>query len=134
MRSSMVDHYIFKFKEDKRLIFEILRDFIHHKIPDVEESFKWKCPFYSYKGLLCYLNWDNKAKKVALGFVEGCLMEDSYGVFSTDTKQVKKIFFSSVDELDERILDEYFVQAIEINERKKSNFMLNKNKKEILNK
>lgn len=126
MRSPAVDHYIFNFKEDTRLIFEVLRDFIHHQIPDVEESFKWKCPFYSYKGLLCYLNWDNKAKKVALGFIEGCLMDDSHGIFSTDTKQVKKIFFSSVDELDEEILISYLSQAININKSKKKNFMLNK--------
>lgn len=123
MRSPAVDNYIFGFNEEEKLIMEVLRDVVFHFVPSVEESFKFKCPFYSYKGLLCYINWEKKTKKVILGFVEGFLFEDKYQLLNTNTNQVKKIYFNSADEIDEEKLAYYFNQAVKINETKKKNFM-----------
>ncbi len=129
MRSPAVDRYIFELKENEQLVFEILRDFIFNKITDVEECIKWNCPFYSYHGLLCYINYDKKSRKVVLGFIEGFLIEDEFKLFSEDTKQIKKIFFANADDLDEEILHYYLDEAIAINKAKTRNFLLNRKRK-----
>lgn len=122
-RSAAVDNFLFDQPEGRRQLMEALRELIFSIQPDVEESIKWNSPFYSYNGLLCYVNFDKKAKCVALGFVEGFLIEDRYGAFSRDTSQIKKIFFDESEDIDVRMVTYYLRQALKINKTKKKNFL-----------
>lgn len=123
MRSPAVDRYIYEFDEASILLMEVLRDLIFHYVPEVEESIKWRIPCYSWKGLLCYLNKEKKSDKVVLGFIEGASMRDDYGVFNTDTSQIRKLLFNTIEDLNKEIIVDFLMQGVEINEIKKRNFL-----------
>lgn len=53
IRDPRVDAYIAKSADFAHPILNHLRDVIHDACPDVEESIKWICPHYMYKGMLC---------------------------------------------------------------------------------
>ncbi len=71
--------------------------------------------------MFCYLTFDKKIKTVALGFVLGYKLEDKYGLLSTDRKQIRKLHFKTVDDIDEEKLRYYFEQAIYHQKLKKKN-------------
>lgn len=123
MRSPAVDRYIYEFDEDHILIMEILREMIFKNVPEIEENIKWKIPCYSFKGLLCYINKEKKSRKVTLGFMEGFLLKDPYGVLNTDTSQIRKMSFISLNDIKEEIIIDFLKQSVEINRTKKRNFL-----------
>lgn len=123
MRSPAVDRYIYEFDEDHILIMEILREMIFKNVPEIEENIKWKMPCYSFKGLLCYINKEKKSGKVTLGFMEGFLLKDPYGVLNTDTSQIRKMSFISLNDIKEEIIIDFLKQSVEINRTKKRNFL-----------
>jgi hypothetical protein len=123
LRNPSVDRYIFELSEHDAVIMDILRSYIERLVPMVEESFKFKCPFYVYKGLLCYLNFEKKSKTVVLSFVEGCMLEDKYELLSRDTSQVRKLYFKSARDIKLGVIKYYLQQAVKVNESKKRNFL-----------
>ncbi|MDB5119162.1 MAG: hypothetical protein JWN56_380 [Sphingobacteriales bacterium] len=123
MRSPAVDRYIYEFDQDSILVMEVLRDMVFHHVPEIEENIKWRIPCYSWKGLLCYINKEKKSNKVVLGFIEGASMQDEYGIFNTDTSQIRKLLFQTIDDLNEEIIVAFLKQAVEINRTKTRNFL-----------
>ncbi len=123
MRSAAVDNFLFDKPEHIRITFEVLRDIIFDTVKDVEESVKWSYPFYSKNGLLCYLAFNKKEKKVALGFIEGCAMEDKYHVLNHDTMNIKKLFIDDVDAIDIKMIQYFLKQGMAINQTKTKNFV-----------
>jgi hypothetical protein len=122
-RSAAVDNFLFDKPDDIRLVMEILRDIVFTAVKDVEEQMKWRCPFYSKNGFLCYLNFEKKSKKVVLSFVEGFALEDKYGALSNDTLNVRKLYINSPEAINERMIRYYLKQAVAINKTKTKNFM-----------
>jgi hypothetical protein len=122
-RIPSVDRHIIELAPEYSLIFDVLRDYIERKIPDVKETYKYRCPFYEHKGMLCYINFERKTKTVVLSFVEGFLLKDKYQLLSKDTSQVKKLYFSNAEAIDVKKLDYYMDQAIVINQGKTKNFL-----------
>lgn len=123
MRSPAVDNFLFDQPEPRRQAMEALREIIFSAVPGVEESFKWRAPFYSKNGLLCYINYDRKYGKIALGLVEGFLIDDKYGLFVHDTTNVKKLLFEEDKEFPLRKIQYYLREAVRINLTKKKNFV-----------
>ncbi|MFM8739420.1 MAG: DUF1801 domain-containing protein [Cytophagales bacterium] len=123
MHSPAVDNYLFDKPEPVKLTLEVLREIIFEMVSDVEEQIKWGIPFYSKNGLLCYLNFEKKTQKVVLGLVEGNSITDKYNLFSHDTQQIKKIYFTSVDALPVNKVKYYLAQAVKINRTKEKNFI-----------
>jgi hypothetical protein len=121
--SPAVDNYIFGKPEEVKLTLEILRDIIFETVKGVEESVKWNCPFYCKDGLLCYINYERKTKKVTLGLIEGTSIIDKYKLFSTDTAHIKKIYFDSAEEIPIAKVKYYLREAVAINKVKTKNFM-----------
>ena len=69
-----------------------LRQTIFATIPDVEESTKYTVPFYTRKGLLCYLSPLKTKDGVYIGFAKGHLMSDEAGSFAgKDLKQIRHL-------------------------------------------
>ncbi len=122
-RIPSVDRHIFDQAPNHALIFEVLRDYIERKIPEVVETYKYKCPFYEYNGMLCYINFERKSKTVVLSFVEGFLLEDKYQLLSSDTSQVKKLYYPTLKSINTQKLDYYMDQALKINKTKTKNFL-----------
>lgn len=102
---------------------ESLREIIFATVNPVEEAMKWNVPMYSHHGFLCYLNFDKKYKKVALGLVEGFMIEDKYHLFVHDTSNVKKILFDTSVDIPIRKIQYYLRAAIKVNLTKTKNFM-----------
>jgi len=48
-----VDHYIAASADFAQPILKHLRKLVHEGCPDLEETIKWRMPFFQYKGLLC---------------------------------------------------------------------------------
>jgi hypothetical protein len=118
-KSPSADRYVQSLATGDALIIEVLRDFVLNSNESIREEFKFNCPFYTYHGLLCYLNFEKKTKSVIMGFVSGFNFKDKYKLLSNDTKQVRKLYFRNIDDLNEDVLNYYLMQAIRINETKK---------------
>jgi hypothetical protein len=123
MRSPAVDNYLFGLPEPQRQTMEAIREMILQLVPTVEEHVKWNCPFYSSNGLLCYINFDRKAKQVALCFVEGFQLEDTYGLLDKDKKQIAKLYIAEDQNFNKRVIHYYLRQAVAINKGKHKNFL-----------
>ncbi len=111
-KNPSADRYTFELGSDNSIIVDVLRDFILDLNKEIEETFKYQCPFFMYRGMLCYLTFDKKIKTVALGFVKGYKMEDKYGLLSTDRKQIRKLHFKRIEDIEEKVLKYYFKQAL----------------------
>lgn len=123
MRSPAVDNFLFDWPEERRLTAEVLREIIFAHVKGVHEQMKWGCPFYSKDGMLCYINFDRKLKKVVLALVEGFMMEDKYGLLTGDTQNIKKIVIDSLESIHEKKIAHYLKQGVRINQTKTKNFM-----------
>ena len=51
-----VDSWIDALSDEQRKIAEALRRSIHQSVPDVEERYSFRIPFYHYFGMFCYIN------------------------------------------------------------------------------
>jgi hypothetical protein len=122
MRSVAVDNFLLDKPDEIRLVMEVLRDIIFSAVKNVREEVKWRCPFYSKDGFLCYLNYETKTKKVVLSFVEGYALEDKYGALNRDTMNVRKLYIESIDTINERMIRYYLKQASKFNKTKHKNF------------
>ena len=96
-----------------------LRSIILSTALGMQEELKWKIPFYSFYGPLCYINC--QSGRLSLGFYRGAELMDESGILSSgELKQVRHIFFDSDKELPEAELKEIIFQAIELNQVKYS--------------
>jgi hypothetical protein len=68
--SVIVDQYIDGLPEEERLVAEKLRELIFELVPNVEERFSFRIPFYHYYGMFCYIN-RLKGGGVELAFCRG---------------------------------------------------------------
>jgi hypothetical protein len=48
-----VDAYLARAQPFARPILQHLRKVIHEGCPEAQETIKWSCPFFDYRGLLC---------------------------------------------------------------------------------
>jgi len=67
-----VDAYIAKSAEFARPILEHLRAAVHAACPDVEETIKWRMPFFVHRGPLCFMAAFKR--HCAFGFWKGKLL------------------------------------------------------------
>ncbi|MFM7851456.1 MAG: DUF1801 domain-containing protein [Flammeovirgaceae bacterium] len=123
MHSAAVDIYILDQPEDIRLTLQILREIILETVTEVKEQIKWGVPFYTQNGLLCYLNYEQKTKKVILGLIEGSSIHDKYKLFGSGTQHVKKIYFEHNASIPTAKVKYYLREAVKINQTKEKNFI-----------
>ena len=55
-----VDNYILSQDELTRQLIFLLRDIILSTTPEITERLSFNCPFYHYKGMLCYISIEKK--------------------------------------------------------------------------
>ena len=113
--------YILNQEEPYRAILLHLQLIIEQNFPEVNLEFKWKIPFYYLEGNpFCYLNPSKKKKYVDVGFYATHEF-DKYNelLISEGRKKVKSLRFSSVDEINSKILVSVLAEA---NEKKEKGF------------
>jgi uncharacterized protein YdeI (YjbR/CyaY-like superfamily) len=113
-RDPRIDTYIATAAPFARPILERIRDTVHATCPDVEETMKWRMPFFMYRGMLC--NMAAFRKHCAFGFWKGAL------IFGDDTSAASDAMgqfgrIESLDDLPSRaILAGYIRKAMRLNE------------------
>ncbi len=66
-----VDIYIENLPEELQAIADEIREMIFNIVPDVQETFSFKIPFYKYFGMFCYLTTMGKKLELHLSFLRG---------------------------------------------------------------
>lgn len=66
-----VDKYIENLPEEVQEIANEIREMIFKILPDVQETFSFKIPFYKYFGMFCYLTTMGKKQELHLSFLRG---------------------------------------------------------------
>lgn len=115
----LIDNYIAKAQPFAREICGKLRRIIMSSDKSIVEDWKWG-PNYSKNGMICgfgaFKNW------VTLTFFQGSLMNDYKKVFNYGDSNAhnRSIKFKNVSEIEEKVITEYVLEAIRINESGKA--------------
>jgi hypothetical protein len=80
-----------------------VRDVILYTLPEVEETYSYKIPFYNIeKKPMIYLNILKGKKYVDVAFVQGILLENDFPILKNENKrkQVRSIKLKTLEDLD----------------------------------
>lgn len=111
----LVNNYISELPDWSKAICNKLRQIILSVSPQVQEDWKWNHPNYYCNGMLCGV-WAFK-EHVTLVFFQGALIDDHYAVLSSyaDNLHNRHIKYSDVSQINEEIIKNYLLQAINNN-------------------
>ena len=119
-----VSVYIEKLPAEVRKMANKIRSIILNSASEVEESIKHKIPFYSYKGLLCYINTSND--KVILGFSQGAEFSNDDKILIGSGKTVRHVIYKNIKEIKINRLQQLIYEALIINEIRGKNRRYNR--------
>ena len=91
-----------------------IRSIILSSAPGIQESLKHKIPFYSHKGLLCYIN--PTSLNVIIGFSKGAEFANEDNVLVGSGKTVRHLIYKSIKEIKTESLQHLIFEALIINE------------------
>ena len=111
----LIDEYIAKSPKFAHPICKKLREIIHKAEPEIIEDWKWG-PNFSKNGMVC--NFGAFKQHVGLAFFRGASMRDPKKLFIRDdapAKTMRRINFSSIDDIHEPTLVAYIREAVKAN-------------------
>lgn len=102
------EDYILSQPEPYRSIIFNLQIIIENQLPDVELLYKWKIPFYYYRGKpFCFINVSGKRKFVDLGIVKGFQIKSHQDFLISDNRiSIKSLRYFSLKDINSTILKE----------------------------
>lgn len=104
-----VSNYISIAPGEQKTIMEKIRRIIFESVPKVKESFKWSRPIFSTEKDFAYLQ---KTKNhVSLGFFNAEKLEDKGNRLEGTGKSMRHIKLKSKDDIDEKLLRNWFKQS-----------------------
>jgi hypothetical protein len=113
-----VDAYIENVADFAKPVLKHLRALIHNTVPEVEETIKWQFPHFEFKGTICSMAAFKNHCTFTLA--KGALISDTYGIMSKVGESAMGQFgrICALNDLpDDKILIEYILQAVELNEK-----------------
>ncbi|MFA5832787.1 MAG: DUF1801 domain-containing protein [Bacteroidota bacterium] len=123
-KSKEVNAYLKHSPKHVRGLMIAVREIILAAFPDIEETIKFTVPFYTRKGLLCYISPLKTKDGIYIGFVKGYLMSDEHGIFTgKELKQIRHIEFRKESDIKKRLFKKYLEEAVMFNELKKDAFI-----------
>jgi len=99
-----IDVYFLNQKEPFQSIMLYVRSVILNTLPEVEERYSYKIPFYNcHKKPMIYLNILKGTNYVDVAFVQGVLLEKQFPVLKNNNnrKQVRSIQLKDLEDLDQ---------------------------------
>lgn len=99
-----VDEYFLNQKEPYQSIMLYVRSVILNTLPEAEERYSYKIPFYNIgKKPMVYLNILKGKDYVDVAFVQGILLEEKFPIIKNDNKrkQVRSIQLRTIEDLDQ---------------------------------
>lgn len=112
-----VDQYFINQKEPYQSIMLYVRSVILNTLPEVEERFSYKIPFYNIgKKPMVYLNILKGKKYVDVAFVQGVLLEKKFPALKNENKrkQVRSIQLKTLEDLDQENFVELLHEASQL--------------------
>ena len=97
-----VDEYFLNQEEPYQSIMLYVRSVIFNTLPEVEERYSYRIPFYNIgKKPMVYLNILKGKDYVDVAFVQGILLEKEFPVLKNENnrKQVRSIQLKSIEDL-----------------------------------
>ncbi len=94
-----------------------LRETIVNAHPQIQESIKYRLPFYTFNGLLFFLN--PRKEYVEMGFCNGASLHDENNLFKAlDRAYIRHLYVFSIEDVFKDSTRELIQQAILYNEMK----------------
>ncbi|MFM6982981.1 MAG: hypothetical protein ACKOXF_02535 [Chitinophagaceae bacterium] len=119
--SDIIDDYLIDLPENKKIDYLTIHQFIIECSDLIQVEKKFNFPFYTYFGLLLYINFDKKVKIFYIGFCNGYLINDSSQILNHgDTKQIRKWYYKNEELLESHsyLLKDLILQSMQINRSK----------------
>jgi len=105
MQNSPLEEFYFNLPEPAKSAYLFIRAHLLQD-PDMTESYKWKLPFFDYKGkYFCYLWQDKKSPLPYIGFSQGKKINHPALFFGTRT-QIGVLHFDPRKDLPIELIDE----------------------------
>ena len=112
-----VDEYFLNQKEPFQSIMLYVREVILHALPEVEEKYSYKIPFYNcHNKPMVYLNVLKGKNHVDVAFVQGILLEKKFPFLKDDNKrkQVRSIQLKTLEDLNQESFTKLLHEASDI--------------------
>ncbi|NOQ92522.1 MAG: hypothetical protein GQ552_07390, partial [Flavobacteriaceae bacterium] len=110
-----VEQYLYHQKEPYQSIMLYVRSVIFKTLPDIEERYSYKVPFYHHnKKPLRYLNILKGTSYVDVAFVQGVFLQDKYPQLKDENnrKQVRSIPIKNIESFDELVFVALLKEAV----------------------
>lgn len=123
----LVDEYFISQKEPYQSIMLYVRSVILSTLPEVEERYSYKIPFYNIeKKPMLYLNILKGTNYVDVAFVQGILLEKQFPSLKNDNKrkQVRSIQLKAIEDLDHQNFETLLLEASTLIKRSKKAWFL----------
>lgn len=112
-----VDEYILSQDESTRILIFFLRDIILSTSIEITERLSFNCPFYYYKGMLCYISLEKK--RVYIGFCRGALLKNKYPVLEKNNRKlIASVAYKNPEEVDVAVIQSILKDSMELNNNK----------------
>lgn len=119
MSTSALNQFYLSLPEPEQGCFVALRDFILAQNEHITPEWKYKLPFFYYKGkMLCYLWQHKKHKQPYVSFADGNYMEHPL-LLQEDRKRMKLLLIDPNQDIPINLLGALIGEAIEIAESKR---------------
>jgi hypothetical protein len=109
-----IEQYFLNQSEPIQSVMLCLRQIILDTLPNVEEKYKYKIPFYYNNGKsICYLNRLKNTNYVDLAFINGFKLFNKHGLLKAGRgrKMVKSIAYPTLESIDVKLLQVILLEA-----------------------
>jgi len=107
-----IDNYFLQKDEPVKSCLLFLREHIQSLDPNITEAWKYRMPFYCYKGkMFCYLWTDKDNGQPYIGIVEGRKIDHPL-LIQGSRARMKILFIGPNDDLPLEIIDEILLAAL----------------------
>lgn len=107
-----IDTFYLEQTEPNRSFMLALRDFVHDYHKEITEEWKWKLPFFYYKGKpFCYVWKVQKTQQPYLCIVKSHLFEHP-SLIQGNRKKMKALYFDVTKDIPVNLIDEIFQLAM----------------------
>ena len=121
-RKKPVEHFIDELSPRQKALAHRLRTVILDAIPEIDESMKWKIPFYSFNGILCFIN--PVAEHIVIGFCNGALLSDEHKLLTGNGKLVRHVVVKKMSDIQKPKLRNLLHEAMLFNVLKSQKILL----------
>ncbi|MBL0144640.1 MAG: DUF1801 domain-containing protein [Chitinophagaceae bacterium] len=124
-----VDIYLDELPPTQKIIAQKVRSLILELVPNVQEKFSYKLPFYHFFGILCFIN--KIPNGIDVGFCRGQDLLDEFPQLEVKKRKIlASIALYNIKDIKEKELREIIIAAAIWNEEaKKNNISIFKKKK-----